>query len=66
VVWAKPSEQNDARWQNVGALQVDSERRGRLDTLTAIKQPTIAITPEKSAAAAQPSGPVVMRAQVLR
>jgi hypothetical protein len=66
VVWAKPSAQTEARWQNIGALQVSADRKGKLKTVTPIKSATIAITPERSPTVTAPSGPVVMRTEVVR
>jgi hypothetical protein len=54
VVWAKPS-QGEGRAQNLGALVIDADRKGSLDTVTPLKNFEVIVTPEPSASATSPS-----------
>lgn len=62
VVWAMPHSQDPP--QNLGALLVDSDRKGKLETKTPLKQFEVVVTPESSASAAQPTGDPVMKTSV--
>ncbi|MEO5729318.1 MAG: hypothetical protein ABI134_21005 [Byssovorax sp.] len=63
VVWA---EKAGAAPQNVGALKVDEDRTGRLDTITPLHRFNLAITAEEDPATASPKGPRVLSAAVER
>ena len=63
VVWV---ERAGATPQNVGALKVDKDLTGRLDTLTPLHRFTLAITAEEDPATAIPKGPRVLSAAVER
>jgi hypothetical protein len=62
IVWAKPRSQEPP--QNLGALTVGDDRKGKLETKTPLKQFDVVVTPESSATAAEPTGDPVMRASV--
>lgn len=62
VVWAKPHSQDPA--QNIGALEVGDDRKGKLETKTALKSFDVLVTPEASPTVAQPSTDPVMRGSV--
>ncbi len=55
VVWVQPLA-SDGQPQNVGALHVDANRRGALDTITPLRSFEVFVTPEASASVQQPSG----------
>lgn len=61
VVWVQPP---GAGPQNVGALRVDSNLTGRLETTTAHPVFDVFITAEESPTAAFPRGPRVLTASV--
>jgi hypothetical protein len=61
VVWLQPSEQPT---QNIGALEVDAELRGRLSTKTAHHDFTLFITAEQFPEVAAPTGVEVFRTTV--
>jgi hypothetical protein len=63
VVWV---EKAGATPQNVGALRVDNDLTGRLDTVTPHRRFTLAITAEPDPAAVLPKGPRVLSAAVER
>jgi hypothetical protein len=63
VVWIRPTAA-DARPQNLGVLELSSERTGRLDTITPHREFEIFVTAEPTGTVARPSGPSVMRARV--
>lgn len=61
VVWVS----NDVSIpQNLGALTLDSDLRGRLETTTPLHGFTVIITPEPSPTVVAPRGPVVLTAEV--
>jgi hypothetical protein len=61
VVWIKPA---GGAPQNVGILQVGSNRKGDLDTKTPYKSFTVMVTLEKTPAATVPHGETVMDTHV--
>jgi hypothetical protein len=63
VVWIQPSK---GEVQNVGALAIDKDLVGRLETTTPHKAFTLTITPEPSARMAAPTHKPVFRADVNR
>lgn len=64
VVWAKP--RSDEAPRNLGALKVDENRKGKLETKTPLKQFEILVTPEASPQVTQPTAEPVMKASVQR
>lgn len=65
VVWAKPHA-GDPTAQNLGALQVDSDRKGKLETTTALRSFDVVITPESSSQVTKPSHDPVLTGKVER
>jgi hypothetical protein len=63
VVWIQP-EKDDATWQNVGALQVDSEYSGEHTFSTTFPEFKVSVTAEQAADVLKPEGPVVLTAAV--
>jgi hypothetical protein len=63
IVWLRSLE-GDKPPQNVGAMKVDDDLRGSLETTTPLRSFDIFITPETSATASVPSGPSVLEAQI--
>ena len=61
VVWIKP---DNGAAQNVGVLQVGSNRKGELKTVTPFKEFTVMVTLEKSPAVTIPSGAPVMDTRI--
>jgi hypothetical protein len=65
VVWAKPRV-GDMRPQNLGALHVNDDREGSLDTVTSLKNFDVIETPEPSAAVTAPTHSPVFTGVVQR
>lgn len=63
VVWAKPHSQDPA--QNLGALAVGDDRKGKLETKTVFKEFDLLVTPEATPTSAQPTSAPVMKASVV-
>ena len=63
VVWIKP---RNGELQNVGALEVDADLVGKLDTTTPHKAFTVTVTPEPSARMAAPTHKAVFTSDVNR
>ena len=63
VVWIQP---RNAEIQNVGALKVDADLVGKLDTTTPHRTFTLTVTPEPSARMAAPTHPPVFTSEVNR
>jgi hypothetical protein len=63
VVWARPLA-GDGTPQNLGALVVDKELRGRIDTLTPLRRFELFVTVEPIATAKAPSGDHLLSATV--
>ena len=63
VVWIQP---RNAEIQNVGALKVDADLVGKLDTTTPHRTFTLTVTPEPSARMAAPTHAPVFTAEVNR
>ncbi len=63
VVWIQP---RNAEIQNVGALKVDADLVGKLDTTTPHRTFTLTVTPEPSARMAAPTHGAVFTAEVNR
>ena len=63
VVWIKP---RNGEIQNVGALQVDEDLVGKLDTTTPHNAFTVTVTPEPSARKAAPTHKAVFTSDVNR
>jgi hypothetical protein len=67
VVWARPTGADAAQQQpqNLGALRVDSDLRGTLETITPMRDFEIVITAEDSPTTITPSQAQVLRAEIL-
>ena len=63
VVWIQP---RNAEIQNVGALQLDADLVGRLNTSTPHRTFTLTVTPEPSGRMASPTHGAVFTAEVTR
>lgn len=63
VVWIKP---RNAPIQNVGALEVDSDLTGKLDTTTPQRAFTLSVTPEANPRATAPTHQAVFTTEVNR
>lgn len=63
VVWIKP---RNGELQNVGALEVDKDLVGKLDTTTPHRAFTVTVTPEPSARMAAPTHKPVFTSEVNR
>ncbi len=63
VVWIQP---RNAEIQNVGALKIDADLVGKLDTTTPHRTFTLTVTPEPSARMAAPTHGAVFTAEVNR
>ncbi len=63
VVWIRPK---NGQAQNVGALEVDGELVGKLETTTPHKAFTLTVTPEPSARMAAPTHKPVFSSEVNR
>ena len=61
VVWLKP---RNAAIQNIGALEVDSDLVGQLNTTTPHRAFTLSVTPEPSARMSRPSHDAVFTSDV--
>lgn len=61
VVWIQPM---GGEKQNVGALTIDKDLEGRLDTVTAHHRFSVMVTPEPSGQATQPSNEAVFTTNV--
>ena len=62
VVWLKP---DSGTAQNVGALQIDKDRKGKLETKTAFKDFQVFVTAEADANVTHPSQTTVMATKVV-
>ena len=65
VVWARPAERG-ASLQNLGALRVDNDLDGSLETVTPLRNFELLITAEAEAGSLQPSGEPLISARVNR
>lgn len=63
TVWVQPA---GAPPQNIGALRVDAELTGRLETLTPLREFDLFITTEADQTVPAPTGPRVLSAAVSR
>jgi len=54
----------DGEQSNIGAIQLDPDLNGTLNTLTALRHFDVSITPEASPSATQPSNPPVLTASI--
>ncbi len=63
VVWIQP---RNGELQNVGALKLNDDLKGQLDTLTPHKRFHLIVTPEPGGRGAAPSHPPVFTADVER
>ena len=61
VVWLRPQ---NGRPQNIGALQVNKDRKAELKTKTPYKAFEISVTPESNPGATAPTGVTVMSTSV--
>lgn len=61
VVWIRPG---DAAIQNVGALTLNDDLEGQLDTVTPHHRFTVSVTPEPGAQGAQPTHDAVFTTRV--
>lgn len=66
VVWVRPLADDSGRAQNIGALSVDRNLNGRLQTKTPLKQFELFVTAEPSTVAEAPTGERIMSAMVTR
>jgi hypothetical protein len=64
VVWVTPEGSDVAT--NVGALKVDDDLRGKLETTVPYEKFTVKITPEKNRVAVAPTGPTVIEKSISR
>ena len=62
VVWAQRDDKSSP--QNIGALAVGKDRKGKLETLTPLDKFEVFVTPEPSPKATEPTNPPVMRSHV--
>ncbi len=62
VVWAQRDDASAP--QNLGALAVGGDRKGKLETLTPLDRFEVFLTPEQVPAAAEPTSEPVMRSRV--
>lgn len=62
VVWFQPPDQSP---KNMGALRVDNNLNGKLDTVAPYRQFKVFITAEKQQNVASPHGPQVLSADVV-
>ena len=62
VVWLKP---DSGTAQNVGALTVDKDRKGKLETKTAFKDFQVFVTAEEDANVTHPSQTTVMATKIV-
>jgi hypothetical protein len=65
VVWARPHV-GDQPMQNLGALQVDDDRKGKLETVTPLKSFDVIVTPESSSQVTKPAHDPVLTGKVER
>jgi hypothetical protein len=65
VVWAKPRT-GDMRPQNLGALRVNDDREGSLETVTPLKNFEVIVTPEPSTTVSAPTHSPVFNGIVQR
>lgn len=65
VVWARPIEQGAAP-QNLGALQINGNLEGVLDTVTPLRNFELLVTAEQAAPVLQPTGAPILSAPVNR
>jgi hypothetical protein len=63
VVWVRPLAA-DGTPQNLGALSVDKDLTGALDTVTPLKSFEVFVTPEASASVQQPHGQALLWGRV--
>jgi hypothetical protein len=64
VVWAR-KDVKDAKPQNIGALEVGKDRKGKLETVTPLDKFKVSITPESSPTAEKPTHAPIMSADVV-
>jgi len=62
VVWFQPPDQSP---KNMGALRVDNDLNGKLDTVAPYRHFKVFITAEKQQGVASPHGPQVLTAEVI-
>lgn len=62
IVWAQPEDGSPP--QNIGALAVGEDRKGKLETLTPLQKFDIFVTPEPARNAKKPTNEAVMKAEV--
>lgn len=62
IVWAQPEDGSSP--QNIGALTVGEDRKGKLETLTPLDKFKVLVTPEPDRNAKQPTNDPVMKADV--
>jgi hypothetical protein len=63
IVWIKTNK-DDAKETNMGALSVDSSQSGKVSFTTPFKEFEVTVTAEPATDAAQPSGRVLLKAEV--
>jgi len=63
IAWATPAAEGSVA-QNIGALRLDEKLKGKLKTVTPHKDFNLTITPEPSATASEPTGPVVLERRI--
>jgi hypothetical protein len=62
VVWARPLQYGDV--QNLGALKIDDELKGKLETVTPLQSFQLFITAEPAPTVSSPSGEPLLTANV--
>ncbi|MBC7540453.1 MAG: hypothetical protein H7281_16635 [Bacteriovorax sp.] len=64
IVWVQP--EGTDTYQNVGALQVDSDLEGKHTTTIPYRSFKVLVTPEMSSMTQSPTGPAVFEQRVMR
>lgn len=62
IVWAQRDDKSSP--QNIGALRVGKDRKGKLETLTPLDRFDVFVTPESSPNIAHPTNEPIMRSRV--
>ncbi len=65
VVWARPRS-GDAKPQNLGAITLDSDRKGKLETITPLHKFDVFVTAEPSSEVTTPTGQPILTGKVER
>lgn len=65
VVWARPRN-GDAKPQNIGAINIDGDRKGKLETITPLHKFDVFITAEPSSEVSAPTSQPILTGKVER